>query len=155
MSTATFSSRGPYLERIRDESGELAVILRREFTAEGVHFLTPSHSGQQVGYMRRSQGYVVEAHRHNEIERQLSLTQEVLFIKSGAARIDFYSLPSTYLASAYLYTGDVVILASGGHGLVMLEETEIIEVKQGPHAGELDKTRFLSVDVNEVRIWVG
>ena len=38
--------------------------------------------------------------------------------------------------------GDVVLLAFGGHGFEMLEPTEIIEVKQGPYAGEHDKTRL-------------
>jgi hypothetical protein len=38
--------------------------------------------------------------------------------------------------------GDVILLASGGHGFEVLEEIEMIEVKQGPYAGDQDKTRF-------------
>jgi hypothetical protein len=44
-----------------------------------------------------------------------------------------------------LQTGDVILLIQGGHGFEMLEETEIIEVKQGPYAGEQDKTRFKDI----------
>ena len=39
-------------------------------------------------------------------------------------------------------TGDVVLLAHGGHGFKMLEKSEIIEVKQGPYSDDNDKTRF-------------
>ena len=31
----------------------------------------------------------------------------------------------------------------GGHGFEVLEELEMIEVKQGPYAGDRDKTRFV------------
>ena len=50
--------------------------------------------------------------------------------------------PKEDLESRVLNSGDIILLASGGHGFEMLENTEIIEVKQGPFAGEVDKTRF-------------
>lgn len=56
--------------------------------------------------------------------------------------MDFYSEGRVYLESTILMAGDVILLARGGHGFEMLEPTEIIEVKQGPYAGDGDKTRF-------------
>jgi hypothetical protein len=44
------------------------------------------------------------------------------------------------------------LLAHGGHGFTMLEESEIVEVKQGPYSGDVDKTRFTGIDDAEVRI---
>jgi hypothetical protein len=69
-------------------------------------------------------------------------TKEVLFIKSGKVRVDFYDDDQRYLESRILEMGDVLLLAFGGHGFEMLETSEIIEVKQGPYAGDQDKTRF-------------
>ena len=40
------------------------------------------------------------------------------------------------------YLGDIILLVSGGHDFLMLEDTEMIEVKQGPYAGDDDKERF-------------
>ena len=51
-----------------------------------------------------------------------------------------------------LESGDVILLASGGHGFVCLEETEMYEVKQGPYAGEMDKTRFEAVSEESLKI---
>jgi hypothetical protein len=34
----------------------------------------------------------------------------------------------------------------------MFEESEMIEVKQGPYAGDADKTRFQHVDDHKVKI---
>jgi len=131
----------------------LAIILHASFNRDGIHFLTPDSFSQQLGYMKRPQGYSIAPHDHNPVSRTIEWTQEVLFIKSGRARLDLYAPDSReYLESRILEAGDVVLLAHGGHGLVMLEESEIIEVKQGPYAGEADKTRFAPVDAGKVRL---
>ena len=55
-----------------------------------------------------------------------------------------------YLESRILVAGDVVLLARGGHGFEMLEDSELIEVKQGPYAGDKDKTRFTCVAADQI-----
>jgi hypothetical protein len=92
--------------------------------------------------MTRQKGYVIIPHRHNIVERKVHLTQEVLFIKSGLVRCDFYDNDEVYLVSSVLKSGDVILLADGGHGFEILETAEIIEVKQGPYCGIEDKVRF-------------
>ena len=57
-------------------------------------------------------------------------------------KIDFYNNNKDFLDSRVLSSGSVILLALGGHGLEMLEDSEIIEVKQGPYAGDKDKERF-------------
>jgi len=123
---------------------ELAIIIRNSFCKEGIEFFTPSSYSQQIGYMNRPKGYEIDPHVHNPVPREVQFTNEVLFIKSGKVRVDFYTEQQTYLQSAVLEQGDVILLARGGHGFEMLEPTEMIEVKQGPYAGDHDKTRFES-----------
>lgn len=140
------------INRICHENRELALIIRHTFRREGIEFFTPGTYSQQIGYMNRPAGYVIAPHVHNPVPREVQFTKEVLFIKSGKLRVDFYSEAQEYLESAILEAGDVVLLALGGHGFEMLEPTEIIEVKQGPYAGDADKTRFNGIDPNEARI---
>ena len=139
------------IKNIRHDNQILAVIILSSFSQEGIHFLTPDSFSQQLGYMKRPEGYTIAPHDHNPVERTIEWTQEVLFIKSGTVRLDLYA-PETrqYLESHILHAGDVVLLAHGGHGLTMLEESEIIEVKQGPYAGEADKTRFQPVETSHI-----
>lgn len=132
------------VERIGPELAPYAIILRREFSEPGIRFFTSDDMSQQLAYMQRPQGYQIAPHVHNPVERSVFYTQEVLFIKSGKLRIDFYSTEQAYLESRILRAGDVVLLVTGGHGFEMLEPCEIIEVKQGPYAGDRDKTRFES-----------
>ena len=120
----------------------LATLLRTTYNEQGIKFFTPDEYSQQLAYMNRPQGYVIPPHVHNPVPREVQFTKEVLFVKSGKVRVDFYDNGQNYLESRILNQGDVVLLAFGGHGFEMLEPTEIIEVKQGPYAGEQDKTRF-------------
>ena len=142
----------PALEIIRCRGQDLAFILRAEFRVDGIRFFTPSDFSQQLGYMNRPAGYVIEPHVHNPVVREVQYTKEVLFIRCGRVRVDFYDDEQRYLESRALNTGDVILLAHGGHGFEMLEPTEMIEVKQGPYAGDADKTRFEPVDACSVVI---
>ncbi len=130
------------IENISHNDKLLAMIVRSQFQKDGIEFFTPDDFSQQLAYMKRREGYVIPPHVHNLVPRNIHLTQEVLFIRKGKIRIDFYSEQQKYLESRILKSGDVILLAHGGHGFEMLEESEIIEVKQGPYAGDQDKTRF-------------
>ena len=67
-------------------------------------------------------------------------------------RVDFYDKEKKYLQSRILSKGDIVLLAHGGHGFKMLEPTEMVEVKQGPYCGEMDKVRFEAVEDKDVKL---
>jgi mannose-6-phosphate isomerase-like protein (cupin superfamily) len=141
------------IERICAPSGqELAVIVRRDFRREGIEFVTADDYSQQLGYMNRPAGYVIPPHVHNPVMREVRYTKEVLFVRSGRLRVDFYTEEQAYIESAVLEAGDVILLAYGGHGFTMLEPTEMIEVKQGPYVGDQDKTRFPGVSQDRVRL---
>ena len=130
------------IKRILSEGQLIAIIIRRSYESNGISFFTPEDFSQQLAYMKRPAGHKIAPHLHNEVQRSIFMTQEVLMIKSGRVKADFYDNDRKYIESTVLYPGDVILLASGGHGFEMLEESEIIEVKQGPYSGENDKTRF-------------
>lgn len=140
------------IDKIEHQGLTLGIIIRRNYSKDGIEFFTNDNDSQQLGYMNRPQGYEILPHRHNIVQREVHLTQEVLFIKSGKVRVDFYTNSQEYLESRVLDQGDVILLADGGHGFFMLEKSEIIEVKQGPYCGERDKVRFNSVEQQNVKI---
>jgi hypothetical protein len=124
-------------------NGEVfAIILSRDFNDPGIHFFTPGNFSQQLAYMHHPAGKIIKAHVHNPVPRDVQYTLEVLVLKRGKLRVDFFDNQQKYLESHILEAGDVILLAKGGHGFQVLEETEMIEVKQGPYAGDQDKTQF-------------
>ena len=120
----------------------LALIIRSTYHNEGIEFFTPENYSQQLAYMKRPKGYKISPHVHNSVKREVFYTQEVLFLKTGKVKVDFYNDEKKYIESKIISTGDVLLLAAGGHGFEMIEESEMIEVKQGPYTGDNDKTRF-------------
>ncbi len=130
------------IEKVLYKEDLYAIIIRENFREDGIKFFTPQDFSQQLGYMNRPKNYKIQPHSHNEVKRIVKLTNEVLFIKSGKCRVNFYDNDKKYIMNKVLEKGDFILLAYGGHGFEMLEDTEIIEIKQGPYAGEGDKTRF-------------
>lgn len=138
------------IKHITHQNKLISIIIRARFEKEGIEFFSPEDLSQQLAYMKRPAKYVIAPHVHNPVTREVQYTKEVLFIKRGKVRADFYDDNRQYLESCILKQGDVILLASGGHGFEMLEESEMIEVKQGPYAGEEDKTRFIGVAADEI-----
>lgn len=152
MTDVVTANGNAMLKRIEHDGATLAIVLRANYCREGIDFFTPDTFSQQLGYMNRPKGYVIDPHDHNPVRRTIEWTQEVLFVKSGKVRLDLYDQQRSYLESYVLEPGDVVLLAHGGHGFVMLEPSEMIEVKQGPYAGDADKTRFSPITEDVVVI---
>ena len=138
-----------FVENFISDNRIYAIILYANYKREGIHFFTPNDFSHQLGYINRPKGYLIPPHIHNSVSREVFFTNEVLFIKSGKVRVDFYNENKKYLESRILKQGDVILLAAGGHGFEMLEASEIIEVKQGPYVGEFDKTRIDMIEKNK------
>lgn len=130
------------VERIEHNGDMFALILRNEYSKPGISFFTPNELSQQLGYMQHPAGTVIDAHIHIPVKRSVIYTQETLFIKRGRLRVDFFDEQQTYLESRELAAGDAILLVKGGHGFEVLEDLEMIEVKQGPYFGDQDKMRF-------------
>lgn len=133
------------IERICNNKELYAIIIRATYQNEGIEFFTPDDFSQQLAYMSHPKGKLIDPHIHNLVKREVFYTKEVLFIRKGKIRVDFYNEDKEYLQSQILNSGDVILLASGGHGFEVLEDIEMFEVKQGPFTGENDKTRFMAI----------
>jgi hypothetical protein len=131
------------LEWIGDETGlVLALIVRHNYMPATTQFPTPSDYKQQIGFVVYPAGGRVEPHLHLPLERRLTGTSEVILVRRGRARVDFYRDDKVFVASRILDQGDLVLLVTGGHGFEFLEDTVLLEVKQGPYTGLIEKERF-------------
>ena len=128
----------------------LAFIVRNDYSKEGIEFFTPNDFSQQLAFMKHPKGKLIKPHIHNAVPREVHFTQEVLFIKKGRLRVDFYDGNRLYLDSRILVGGDLILLADCGHGFEVLDDLEMIEVKQGPYAGDKDKVRFEPIQSKDI-----
>ena len=130
------------LDEVRQKDRLLGVVIRAGFSIEKTTFITPESSPQQVGLLKFSREETIRPHIHNCVPREVSRTQEVLVVSSGRVRIDFYDEDLMFADRRVVEQGDVVFLCTGGHGFYFLEDTSIIEIKNGPYVGASDNTKF-------------
>lgn len=125
----------------------IAMIIRSNFRLENSQFFSPHDFSQQLGFLSHPKGSEIPAHRHRRVKRNVVLTQEVLLVRKGRVRANLYDTESKFLCSRDLGVGDVIFLCQGGHGFEVLEDLEMIEIKQGPYSGRAsDKVLLGEVD---------
>jgi mannose-6-phosphate isomerase-like protein (cupin superfamily) len=130
------------VDEIKYGGDVLAIVIPASFSSEGTRFFTPKEFSQQLGFIKHSGGDRIQPHTHNPGERIITFTQEVLFVRKGKVRVRLFSKKREFVRDKVLSAGDIILLVSGGHGFEFLEDTEVIEVKQGPYLEKDDKERF-------------
>jgi len=130
------------VEHITWNGQPLCYIVRAGLNPEQTTFLTPPEFKQQVGYIVYPAGGGIVRHVHRPLERHLVGTSEVLVVKSGRCLIDIYNDDCELVATRQLNPGDLMLMVGGGHGFRMLEDTVLLEIKQGPYTGVEEKERF-------------
>ena len=78
------------IQNITHNEKLLSIIIRANYQKDGIEFFTPDDFSQQLGYMNRPKGYIIPPHVHNPVTREVQYTKEVLYIKNGKVRVDFY-----------------------------------------------------------------
>jgi cupin fold WbuC family metalloprotein len=130
-------------EPITWDGNILAYVIRGTVTQEKTVFPTPPDLELQVGFVVYPAGGVIAPHRHIPITRKINRTCEVIVVRKGRCEVDIYNDDRQVIATRELSTGDLIILVSGGHGFRIVEDTVLLEVKQGPYQG-LDEKEQLS-----------
>ena len=131
-----------FTEEIKASEQLLAIIIRAEYDEPGISFFTQDENILQVGYMGYEANKSIQPHIHNQYKREIIGTQEVIYIKEGKVKVNFYDDNKVLISDRELKTGDCVALISGGHGFEVIEPTKMIEIKNGPYAYDQDKVRF-------------
>ena len=133
------------IEIIKNKTETSAIIVYHKFLKKintGVNFLTANHLPMQLGYLKHKKNKIIQAHFHKKFPRKINISTEVLIMKKGILKVEFYNIKKKIFAQRVLKTGDIILLLGGGHGFFCLKDCEIIEVKQGPYYLKKDKIRI-------------
>lgn len=133
------------IERVTNpgSSEDMAIIIRHGDSPPGVKFVSDPGHNLQVATIRHPAGHVIQAHYHKQQLRQIHGTSEVLVVKKGVVDVTFYTEDGVPVCAHELGRGDVLILLSGGHGFEVVDDCEMVEVKNGPYNPVDDKVRFI------------
>ena len=132
------------IERIKDNQELLAVILRDEYVKEGLNFLTDVEESFQVGFHNVKKGKRYMAHKSKPFEKLENFkANKIYYVKSGKVGIDIYNKENKKIKYAFLNPGDLILFIEGGHGLDVIDDAKIIEIKQGPYRGTDSEKEFI------------
>lgn len=134
--------RADGVEMVTAEGVLLACIVRAAHDPARTHFVTPPELPQQLGFIVYPAGSSIPRHAHRPIRRELVGTPEVLVVRRGSCTVEVFDGRRRRVAARDLHEGDVILLLAGGHGFHMLEDTVLLEVKQGPYTGLDEKEAF-------------
>lgn len=129
-------------EWVIHNTNKLALIIRNKYLLDRTKFLTPDLFNLQVGFIVYDKDGWIKPHEHKKIKRLIEGTSEVLIVKKGKMEASFFSDKQEFIVSKIVEEGDIILLVGGGHSFRMIEDTVLLEIKQGPYMGNQDKTRF-------------
>ena len=130
------------IEIIQSDGNVLCYIVQRNFRPSHTTFITPPDAKQQVGFIVYPADSTIKRHSHKALERHLIGMSEVLVVRTGHCQIEVYDDQHQLVAMRDLYENDVVLMVGGGHGFKIVEDTVLLEIKQGPYLGVNDKEIF-------------
>lgn len=139
---ASFNLPCVMVETIEWDGRPLAFVLRAGDEPDATAWITPPELELQLGQVVGRAGDEVTRHAHRPVERRLTRTAEVVVVQQGRCLLDLYAPDHELVATRELVAGDAVLLVAGGHGFRMLDDTRLLDVKQGPYAGADDKDFF-------------
>lgn len=129
----------------------IAIIIYNTYKKDWISFVTPNNFSQQLAYMKHPKWKIIEPHEHKVVRREIYNTMETLVIKIWKIRVDFFDNNRKYIKSRIIWAWDTIILSWNSHWFSILEDIEMIEIKQWPYAWTDDKNKF-QYDLSDLSI---
>lgn len=109
------------------------VALKISAFADGSIPMTSSEEALQVLTLKHPKGRLVAPHIHKPHKRETNILQECLVVIIGKLRVSFFDEEDrTSVTQIDLISGETCIILAGPHSVEFLEDSEVIEIKNGP-----------------------
>ncbi len=143
------------IERIEDSpsfegtEGLLALVFRyspievHDELTRGVNAYTDAEDPLQVLAINYPTGHKIPLHSHNIFSRTTYQSQEAIIVLKGLVNCIIYNSNRHHIKTIVLAQHDIIVLLGGGHSFEMLQDSVLLEFKNGPHQSVHDKTIWM------------
>lgn len=122
-------------------NGKLAALrISTKGRKPGSNPVSEKSSALQVLVLKHFKGDSAKPHRHIIKKRVTNILQECLVVIRGKIRVELFDKKECCAESFIVRAGEAALLLGAPHALYYLEDTEIIEAKNGPF---IDDKEFL------------
>jgi hypothetical protein len=123
------------IETIYWKGVTVGLFIGRDHSPGKTEFLTISEEPLQCGIGVFQKDSRVEPHRHVGDPATVSEFQEFILLRKGKCLAEVFDPEGKSLRKIEMQAGDALLLLRGGHAFYFQEDTEFLEVKQGPYLG--------------------
>lgn len=132
------------IEKIEKDGRLLALVVRNEYSSPGLSFISEESWPFQIGFHQREKGHHYKTHYHLPFDKiENFIPNKIYYNKKGKIKVNLYNENKEKISSLQLNPGDLIIFISGGHSVDVLEDSQFIEIKQGPYRGQEKDKVFL------------
>ncbi len=129
------------VEKIEEDGMLLALVIRARFSNPGLNFFTPEAFPFQLGIHLRKKNEFVKPHQHSPFKALNIPAQEFFYLEKGKVEIEVFADKKS-IKKTILEKGDMMLL-NCGHSIRFLEDSKLIELKQGPYRGRDEEKRSI------------
>ena len=127
-------------EIIKHNDKILAILAKTAQINDNLKFISPEEFPLQVGIHNKGEKVLIGAHEHFPFININKLDcQEIFYLQKGKLEIGLY-YGEKKVCTRTMEPGDIIILNSG-HDIKFLEDSKMIEIKQGPYRGRENEKR--------------
>ncbi|MEK7151436.1 MAG: hypothetical protein AAB784_01830 [Patescibacteria group bacterium] len=126
------------MQKIRYKNQTIGILVRA--ISRGSLPQTAVKEPLQLITIKHSKGKHLVAHTNPPVVLNNHSVQEGLVMRKGKIRMNLYGPDEKLFKKIILKPGDAFILQKGGHSFDFLEDSEFIEIKNGP---KIWKTKIL------------
>ena len=118
------------MQKIRYKKEVIGILIRA--VSKGSLPQTDIKEPLQLITIKHPKGKHLVAHTNPPVSLMTDNVQECVVMRKGKIKMNLYGTDDKYFRSITLRPGDAFLLQKGGHSFDFLEDSEFIEIKNGP-----------------------
>lgn len=120
-----------------------AILVQSDDVKDGTEWFGKDYEPLQASRLNYKAGSKFRIHHHIMNPRTIKKTQEAFIIISGKIAVDIYDNNSTvWLGTLQASKGDAVLVYRGGHGVRIIEDSILYEIKSGQYTEPSEDKEF-------------
>lgn len=125
--------------------GEIyAILASSNEIKEGSDWFGSQFESLQASRMKYEAGKSFRIHHHILNPRLIKRTQEAFIVISGMIAVDIYDKMGLLIGSLNAAPGEAIFVYRGGHGVRLLEDSIVYEIKAGSFSYVSEDKEFLN-----------
>lgn len=110
-----------------------AIHVKAEDVKDGSEWVGDKHESLQAQRFKYPEGHTFRTHFHILNPRTIKRTQEAFIVISGVIEVTITDSDGVHIGRICAKSGDAVFVYRGGHGIRVLEDCVVWEVKAGQY----------------------